>query len=80
MNDEKKYDPFTSIDEALDIIGRGGMVICTDDEDRENEGDLIMAAETITPAADKFTTKDGERLARTHTTLNRTTDTGSVAH
>jgi 3,4-dihydroxy 2-butanone 4-phosphate synthase/GTP cyclohydrolase II len=41
---------FDAIDLALQEIADGGMVIVVDDEDRENEGDLIMAAEHVTPA------------------------------
>jgi 3,4-dihydroxy 2-butanone 4-phosphate synthase/GTP cyclohydrolase II len=37
------------IEEAIDAIGRGEMAVVVDDEDRENEGDLIMAAEFVTP-------------------------------
>jgi 3,4-dihydroxy 2-butanone 4-phosphate synthase / GTP cyclohydrolase II len=40
---------FAQIDEIIAAIGRGEMVIMVDDEDRENEGDLIAAAETVTP-------------------------------
>eukprot|EP00940_MAST-03C_sp_MAST-3C-sp2_P000177 g177.t1 len=39
---------FSTIEEAVDVIKRGGMVIVMDDESRENEGDLIMAADAIT--------------------------------
>src|SRR5919197_4572804 len=41
--------PFTDIENAVEAIGRGEMVIVVDDADRENEGDLIMAAEFATP-------------------------------
>ncbi|MDQ3304604.1 MAG: bifunctional 3,4-dihydroxy-2-butanone-4-phosphate synthase/GTP cyclohydrolase II [Actinomycetota bacterium] len=41
--------PLASIDEAVAAIGRGEVVVVIDDEDRENEGDLIMAAEFATP-------------------------------
>jgi 3,4-dihydroxy 2-butanone 4-phosphate synthase/GTP cyclohydrolase II len=40
---------FAPIEEAIEAIARGGMVVVVDDEDRENEGDLIMAAEAVTP-------------------------------
>ena len=40
--------PFSTVQEAIDTIGRGGMVVVVDDEDRENEGDLVMAAEAAT--------------------------------
>lgn len=43
-----------SIDTAIEAIARGGMVVVVDDEDRENEGDLIMAAEHATPEAIAF--------------------------
>ncbi|MGH9200883.1 MAG: 3,4-dihydroxy-2-butanone-4-phosphate synthase, partial [Vicinamibacterales bacterium] len=46
--------PFAPIDEAVDAIRRGDMVIVVDDEDRENEGDLTIAAEKITPEAINF--------------------------
>ncbi len=45
---------FATIPEALDEIRRGRMVIVVDDADRENEGDLIMAAEKVTPEAIAF--------------------------
>ena len=38
-------DPFAPIDEVVAAIGRGEIVVMVDDEDRENEGDLIMAAQ-----------------------------------
>jgi 3,4-dihydroxy 2-butanone 4-phosphate synthase/GTP cyclohydrolase II len=41
--------PFAPIEEAVAAIARGEMVVVVDDEDRENEGDLIMAAEAATP-------------------------------
>ncbi len=40
---------FSSVQEAIDAIGRLGMAVVVDDEDRENEGDLVMAAEAATP-------------------------------
>ena len=45
---------FASIEEALRRIRRGEMVLVADDEDRENEGDLTMAAEWVTPEAINF--------------------------
>lgn len=48
---------FNSIDEAIDDIREGKMVVVVDDEDRENEGDIIMAAEKITPDALNFMAK-----------------------
>jgi 3,4-dihydroxy 2-butanone 4-phosphate synthase/GTP cyclohydrolase II len=46
--------PFAQIEKAVAAIGRGEIVIVVDDEDRENEGDLIMAAEYATPEAIAF--------------------------
>jgi 3,4-dihydroxy 2-butanone 4-phosphate synthase/GTP cyclohydrolase II len=43
-----------TIQEAIDAIGRGEMVVVVDDADRENEGDLIMAAEAATPESIAF--------------------------
>ncbi len=42
-------NPFNTVDEAVEAIARGEIVVVVDDEDRENEGDLIMAAEHATP-------------------------------
>jgi 3,4-dihydroxy 2-butanone 4-phosphate synthase/GTP cyclohydrolase II len=56
-------DPkFDSIDEVLKDVRAGRMVIVTDDADRENEGDLIMAAEKITPQAVNFMATHGRGL------------------
>ncbi|MEO7556374.1 MAG: 3,4-dihydroxy-2-butanone-4-phosphate synthase, partial [Acidimicrobiales bacterium] len=41
--------PLAPIDDAIAAIARGEIVVVVDDEDRENEGDLIMAAEFATP-------------------------------
>jgi len=57
----EKYK-INTVDEALDDIAEGKMVILVDDEDRENEGDLCMAAEKITPEAINFMSKYGRGL------------------
>lgn len=54
--------PHISIEEAIEEIKAGRMVILVDDEDRENEGDLCMAAEFITPEAINFMAKYGRGL------------------
>ena len=46
--------PFASIPDAIDDIRQGRMVVVVDDEDRENEGDLVIAAEHVTPEAINF--------------------------
>lgn len=52
-----KMTPFSTIEAALEDIKQGKMVILVDDEDRENEGDLVIAAEKITPEAINFMIK-----------------------
>ena len=54
--------PVTTIDEALLDIRKGKMVILVDDEDRENEGDLCIAAEKVTSHAINFMAKHGRGL------------------
>jgi 3,4-dihydroxy 2-butanone 4-phosphate synthase/GTP cyclohydrolase II len=54
--------PFASIEDALEEIRAGRMIIVTDDEDRENEGDLVMAAQFATPEAINFMAKEGRGL------------------
>jgi 3,4-dihydroxy 2-butanone 4-phosphate synthase/GTP cyclohydrolase II len=53
---------FDSIESVLRDIRAGRMVVVTDDEDRENEGDLVMAAEKVTPEAINFMAKHGRGL------------------
>jgi len=54
--------PIATIEEAVEEIRRGRMVILVDDEDRENEGDLTMAAEMVTPEAINFMARFGRGL------------------
>ena len=54
--------PKISIEQAIEEIRDGRMVILVDDEDRENEGDLTMAAEKVTPEAINFMAKYGRGL------------------
>ena len=51
--------PFATIDEALEEIRAGRFVVVVDDEDRENEGDLTIAAQFVTPAAVNFMATHG---------------------
>jgi len=53
---------FATIEEAIDEIRRGRMVVVCDDENRENEGDLTMAAQFATPEAINFMAKEGRGL------------------
>jgi len=56
------HPPFCEVPAALDEMRAGRMVIIVDDEDRENEGDLTMAAEKITPDAINFMARFGRGL------------------
>ncbi|HXY78818.1 MAG TPA: 3,4-dihydroxy-2-butanone-4-phosphate synthase, partial [Candidatus Acidoferrales bacterium] len=68
--------PFTDVATAIEEIRAGRMIVVVDDEDRENEGDLTLAAEKVTPEAINFMAKNGrglvclamteERLAHLH--------------
>ena len=60
MTDHKP--PFATIEEAIQEIRQGRMIVLVDDEDRENEGDLTMAAEKVTPEAINFMAKFGRGL------------------
>ena len=46
--------PFCSVEEAIEELKKGNFIIVLDDESRENEGDLIIAAEKVTPEAINF--------------------------
>jgi 3,4-dihydroxy 2-butanone 4-phosphate synthase/GTP cyclohydrolase II len=54
--------PFNTIEEAIRDIRKGRFVILVDDEDRENEGDLVIAAEKVTPQAVNFMAKHARGL------------------
>jgi 3,4-dihydroxy 2-butanone 4-phosphate synthase / GTP cyclohydrolase II len=54
--------PFAPVEDAIAAIHRGEMIVVVDDEDRENEGDLTMAASKVTPAAINFMLKHGRGL------------------
>ena len=62
---------FDSIESVIADVRRGKMVIVVDDADRENEGDLIMAAQHVTPAAINFMAKLGRGLICVPTTSER---------
>src|ERR1700744_4833126 len=53
---------FATIEEAIEDIRQGKMVVVCDDENRENEGDLTMAAQFVTPEAVNFMAKEGRGL------------------
>jgi 3,4-dihydroxy 2-butanone 4-phosphate synthase/GTP cyclohydrolase II len=54
--------PFATVEQAVEAIRRGDMLIVVDDEDRENEGDLTMAAARVTPEAINFMIRHGRGL------------------
>ncbi len=58
----REHDSIALVERALAAIRKGRMVILTDDEDRENEGDLVMAAEKVTPQAINFMATHGRGL------------------
>jgi 3,4-dihydroxy 2-butanone 4-phosphate synthase/GTP cyclohydrolase II len=60
--DKEKKFKFNVIEEAIQEIQAGRMIVLVDDEDRENEGDLVMAAEKVTPEAINFMAKHGRGL------------------
>ena len=59
MSDKLKLD---SIEEAIESVRNGKLIIVVDDEDRENEGDFICAAESVTPEIVNFMAKEGRGL------------------
>jgi len=67
---------FAGIPEAIEDIKAGKMIIVVDDEDRENEGDFIMAAESITPEAVNFMAKHGRGMICVPTTEKRLQELG----
>src|ERR1700679_1326066 len=62
MSTTKTDTPFATIEEAIEDIRQGRMVVVCDDEDRENEGDLTMAAQFVTPEAINFMAREGGGL------------------
>src|SRR5262249_46306917 len=62
---------FNRIEEAIDAIRAGKIVIVADDEDRENEGDFILAAEKCTPESMNFLMRYGRGIPCVATTGNR---------
>src|SRR5690348_2319439 len=54
--------PFTDVPSAIEEVRSGRMIVVVDDEDRENEGDLTLAAEKVTPEAINFMAKYGRGL------------------
>src|SRR2546428_12987249 len=62
MSQTEETFQFDTIDDVVSDIAKGRIVIVTDDADRENEGDLVMAAEKVTPEAVNFMATHGRGL------------------
>jgi len=62
MKTSDSQEAITSVLQAIDAIKRGGMVIMVDDEDRENEGDLVFAAEHVCPEKINFMAREARGL------------------
>ena len=71
-----KASPFSSISDAIEDVKQGKMIVIVDDEDRENEGDLMIAAESCTPEAINFMAKYGRGLICLTLTEERTAQLG----
>jgi 3,4-dihydroxy 2-butanone 4-phosphate synthase / GTP cyclohydrolase II len=69
-------DVFHTIDEAIGDLKEGKMIIIVDDEDRENEGDLMIAAEMVTPDVINFMAKFGRGLVCLTLTEKKTQELG----
>ena len=67
---------FATIEQAIDEIRQGKMVVVCDDEDRENEGDLTLAAQFATPEAINFMAKEGRGLICLSLTSERCDELG----
>ncbi len=67
---------FSTIEDALEDVRQGKMIVIVDDEDRENEGDLMIAAEKATPEVINFMAKFGRGLICLTLTESRTRDLG----
>ena len=67
---------FSSIEDAMEDIRQGKMIIIVDDEDRENEGDLMIASEKVTPESINFMAKYGRGLICLALTEERTRELG----
>ena len=76
MIEEVMVNEFSTIEDALEDVGQGKMIVIVDDEDRENEGDLMIAAEKVTPEIINFMAKFGRGLICLTLTESRTRDLG----
>ncbi|HYB52678.1 MAG TPA: 3,4-dihydroxy-2-butanone-4-phosphate synthase, partial [Thermoanaerobaculia bacterium] len=61
MTDRNDFG-FASIEQAVEDLRQGRFIVVVDDEDRENEGDLVLAAEKVTPQAINMMAREGRGL------------------
>ena len=73
---EGQENNFSSIEDAMEDVRQGRMIIIVDDEDRENEGDLMIASEKVTPESINFMAKYGRGLICLALTEERTRELG----
>src|SRR6202047_1656637 len=76
MSETTTTSPFATIEEAIEDVRQGRMVIVCDDENRENEGDLTLAAQFATPDAINFMAKEGRGLICLALTAERCDELG----
>jgi 3,4-dihydroxy 2-butanone 4-phosphate synthase/GTP cyclohydrolase II len=76
MTSARVQSPFSTIEQALEDIREGKMVVVVDDADRENEGDLTIAAQFVTPEAINFMAKEGRGLICLSLTAERCDELG----
>src|SRR6202047_2235179 len=76
MSETTTTTPFATIEQAIEEIRQGRMVVVVDDENRENEGDLTLAAQFATPDAINFMAKEGRGLICLALTAERCDELG----
>ncbi len=76
MEAQKRHPALSSIDEIIEDARQGKIVILVDDEDRENEGDLVVPAEKVTPEVINFMAKHGRGLICLAMTSERVRELG----
>jgi 3,4-dihydroxy 2-butanone 4-phosphate synthase/GTP cyclohydrolase II len=74
--EESSKKKFSFIEDAMEDVRQGKMIVIVDDEDRENEGDLMIASEKVTPEAINFMAKYGRGLICLALTEERTRELG----
>lgn len=73
---KKTKNAFSTVEEAIEDVRQGKLIVIVDDEDRENEGDLMVASDLVTPEAINFMAKYGRGLICLTLTEERTRELG----